>query len=285
MTKKLNFLLVFTQVFDNTMFFSLFSAFFYFMSNDNLTPLKAYLSFNILLVVLNFHDFLYRKLFSNQIAKAKVETPYTWDNLYYFIKLISVVYGISIVLFVNYGILDFEYKSLPSTIGRILLEYWVMSLGKDFTMMKFIHPLMHTPKWYFIHELHHTIKKDTNVTSAMRVSFLDLIIENVIGVAFIAMFNTMLYGTYSVHLLSFFYLVWTDALIHSNNPYSAVFANPILDYLMKPNVEHNLHHILLTDYYMINSYQHLFVRGKIEKDIALYNELLETKFSYDLFIE
>ena len=75
------------------------------------------------------------------------------------------------------------------------------------------------------------------------------------------------------------YVAWTDGFLHSLNPFTCVFANPILDYLMKPVISHTLHHLLLTDYYLLNSLDHAVVKGSMKEDMKLYNKLLETNFS------
>jgi len=54
---------------------------------------------------------------------------------------------------------------------------------------------------------------------------------------------------------------------------------------MKPNIEHNLHLMLVNQYFMINSMEHLFVKGKLEKDLVLYNKICETKFSTNFYID
>jgi len=283
-TKKINFPLVFTQVADNVMFYSTFAAFFYFMSNENFTPLKAYISFNTLMIVVNLHDLLYRKLFPNVLAKVKTETPYTWMDLYHVVRVMSIVYGLAMVVLAYCGVLHFEYKGFLQTTIKVMFEYWVISFCKDFTTMKFIHPLLHTPKYYYLHELHHSVSKNLHIGNALHIDIIDVLIEHLVGIVFAIGLNYVLYGTPSVHMASFLYIMWTDIVNHSLNPYSASYANPVLDYLMKPCIEHNLHHVLQTEYYMFNSFEHLLTKGRLAKDLSKYNQIFDTKISYDLYI-
>jgi len=160
-----------------------------------------------------------------------------------------------------------------------------MYLGKDFTTMRFLHAKMHTPKWYHTHEVHHKIGANVQIINSFHFDTIDVFLENLIGPFIGIAFNYITYGTLTVHFISFMYLVWSDTLVHSLNPYTATFGSPITDYLMKPNVEHNLHHMLVNKYFMANSMEHLFVKGKLEKDLALYNKICETKFSYNLYLD
>jgi len=225
-------------------------------------------------------------LFPNLIAKVKLNYKVEWLDIYYYVKYIPVIYSITFYFMVKWNLLlDFEYKNLFSLIVRTTFEFWIMHLGKDFTTMRFLHAKMHTPEWYYTHEVHHKVCANIQVINSYRFDMLDVLVEGLIAPIIGIAFNYFVYGTPTVHFLSFMYLVWTDTLIHSLHPYSAVFGNPITDYLMKPNIEHNLHHMLQNQYFMENSMEHMFVKGKLEKDLALYNKICETKFSYDLYLD
>ena len=55
----------------------------------------------------------------------------------------------------------------------------------------------------------------------------------------------------SVHYMSFYFLVVCDQMVHSLDPYTAVFWNPLFDNMMRGCVSHNLHHALNKGHYTI----------------------------------
>ena len=143
---------------------------------------------------------------------------------------------------------------------------------------------MHTPNWYHTHEVHHKIGANIQIVNSFHFDTPDIFLENLLG-PFLGIAFNYAYGTLTVHFMSFLFLAWSDVLAHSLNPYSALLGSPIVDYLMKPNIEHNLHLMLVNQYFMINSMEHLFVKGKLEKDLVLYNKICETKFSTNFYID
>jgi len=284
MAKKLNTPMIVTQAIDLFVLYSFTAANIYWLGN-NITPLYSVISFNLILLSLLFHDHLYCILFPSQIAKIKTDYKVTWEDIYYYSKFIPGIYSLTLFFLVKWNIIDFEYKNLFSFIVRTSFEYWLMYLFKDFTTMKFLHAIMHTPRWYHTHEVHHKIGANIQIINAFHFDTLDVFLENLIGPFIVIIFNYFTYGTLTVHFMSFIFIVWSDVLAHSLNPYSALFGNPIVDYLMKPNVEHNLHHMLINQYFMLNSLEHLFVKGKMDRDLALYNKVCDTKFSTNLYID
>jgi len=196
---------------------------------------------------------------------------------------IWVEYYLAMVLGGYVGFFHWNYTTFWETYLEISLQYWAMTFLKDFTSLKFLHPWMHKPENYWIHKNHHKVHHELNVLHTYRIDRIDVFLENAIGPVLLVIFQYLLLGKTSVHLLAFFFLNHHDAVIHSVNPYTVVHFNPIIDFYFKPNIEHNLHHITQEDYYMFNSWRH-FDRKLLEADVAKYNELLGTNVSFDLFI-
>ena len=88
-----------------------------------------------------------------------------------------------------------------------------------------------------------------------------------------------------IHISTYFTTGWADTMVHSLNPFSIVHFNPMLEYFKKPNIEHNLHHILNKDYYVFNSFRHLWDIKTRDKDLKMYNDACGTNISFDLFID
>ena len=143
MAQKLNTPLIITQVIDLLILYSFTAANIYFLGN-NLTPFYSVLSFNLILLLLLFHDQLYCILFPNLIAKVKIDYKVTWEDIYYYSKFVPGLYSLTIYFLVQWNIFDFEYKNLFSFIIRTSFEFWLMYLGKDFTTMRFLHQNAHS---------------------------------------------------------------------------------------------------------------------------------------------
>jgi len=158
-----------------------------------------------------------------------------------------------------------------------------MILLKDFTALKFIHPWMHKPENYWLHSQHHKIHQELNAIHSFRIDKLDVFFEQAFGLVLLMLFQLLIYRSISIHLCAVFFTGYHDLVLHSVNPYSVVHFNVILDYFCKPNLEHNLHHIIQEEYYMFNSFRH-FNRKVRDEDVVKYNELLGTNISFDILI-
>ena len=215
MVKKLNYPLIITQIFDNTMIHSYVALNVFFLANEQFTPLSSVISYNIFFFMIVFHDHLYYLIFPNLIAKVKRDYKVTWTDVYYYIKFVPGIYSLTFYYMIQWKILlDFEYKTLNSFIIRIFIEYVIMYLGKDFTTMKFLHPIMHTQKWYWTHDVHHKIGASIQIANCFHFDTHDIFLESLVAPLFAITFNYAVYGTLTIHFISFIYLVWSGTLTH-----------------------------------------------------------------------
>ena len=81
-----------------------------------------------------------------------------------------------------------------------------------------------------------------------------------------------------VHFITCAFWVIMNHHAHSMNPYAVFFFNPVLDYLMRPTITHNLHHAVQRGHYIHVPWSHLFFQGSKASDIGLYNKLMKTDF-------
>merc|ERR1712238_258635 len=80
----------------------------------------------------------------------------------------------------------------------------------------------------------------------------DLIGENLIGPLLFCSVKFLFGGSScSIHYASFFLSVVCDQTVHSLNPYTITFWNPLLDNFLRPNLSHNLHHSSKVGHYTI----------------------------------
>ena len=66
------------------------------------------------------------------------------------------------------------------------------------------------------------------------------------------------------------------------NPYSVYFFNPILDYMARNNICHNLHHTVQLDYYTGIPFKQFLSGETRRKDIERYNKDMKTQFPSDV---
>lgn len=82
--------------------------------------------------------------------------------------------------------------------------------------------------------------------------FADIILENGIG-PIILMFIQYFFNptvSPSIDLCAFFLMAGSDINLHSMDPYTVVFYNPILDGAFQATISHNLHHLLNIGHYV-----------------------------------
>jgi hypothetical protein len=177
-------------------------------------------------------------------------------------------------IFSYFGLITFPWRENP--IG-VLIESYAQFLAtlvlRDLFGMLPFHTWMHK-KAYHLHKRHHMHTKDINAFNAAEIDFLDVFLENGIG-SLLSVLLLPLFGK-TFLLPAFILFIWHDTGIHSLNPYSPVLMNPVLDYILRPTISHNLHHVLTNSHYLVLPIHHLIGNGK-EKDIQLYNEKMGTQ--------
>lgn len=199
-----------------------------------------------------------------------------------------VTFGIALMSY--HGMLEthlFDVEGgLLQTMFIVSRDFWIINLLKDNTCMRYIHPWMHKRENYWLHKQHHKGRKDLNYIHAFVFDLFDLVIEFLIGGVLALAFNKVVFGKASVHLVSLMYCLWCDGNVHSENPYSQCVGNPILDYYLKLNICHNLHHAAETDskYMTVMPYHHVSSTAR-EFDVARYNKIMKTNVDYRFLLD
>merc|ERR1712238_210613 len=99
--------------------------------------------------------------------------------------------------------------------------------------MNILHQLFHTI-WWSHHETHHLPEKELSVFNAFYFDVPDLIGENLIGPLLFCLIKVLFGGSScSIHYASFFLSVVCDQIVHSLNPYTITFWNPLLDNFLR----------------------------------------------------
>jgi len=283
MRKTLNYPMIATFIIDYSLNFGLFFVFFYFCAN-NLNIVNATVIGMMHMLLSVFHDPLHALLFPKMISKAKLNYKFT-SNDYWEIFKVYIQGTIIIAIAVYYGIVHFDYTTFYQTYMEIAVEYWIMILLKDYTSMYFLHQWMHKPENYWIHKHHHLVGVEVQGNHAYSIGPLDVFLENECALFLYGFAKWLIYGSLRIHFAAFAFVGMHDVLVHSLNPYSPVHFNPLLEYFHKPTLEHNLHHMIQKDYYVFDSFRHVFDLKTRDQDLAKYNELCKTTICFDLFVD
>jgi len=281
--KTLNIPLIGTFIVDYLMNYGTFFFYWYGWAN-NLTPIGVVFIATSYTIVALLHDPIHALLWPKMICKAKMAYKYSWENVWEAVKLL--IQGVVISLAgLYFGVINFNYTTFIETYMLVAMEYWSIILLKDYTMMYFVHPWMHKPENYWIHKHHHLVGIEVQGNHAFSISNLDAFLESDIGMFLYFFVQWLITGKLSVNVASLYLVGWHDVVVHSLNPYSIVHFNPLLEYYHKPTLEHNLHHMIQKDYYVFNSFKHVFSTERRDYDLAKYNELCKTTFCYDLWVD
>jgi hypothetical protein len=234
-------------------------------------------------MLMTFHDQLYCWILPENISQAKLDYRVTKENLFSMAKL-YVLFTVMAMHGAYTNLYHLDWKGL-NTLYIISFEYWFISQVKDSLVMKNVHKWMHEYSWFYtLHKHHHVANANIQITNAFHFDIIDTFIENLGAPVLLCVLYFSLGLPVRVHFASFLFLQWTDGMVHSLNPYTVIYFNPIVDYFLKANINHNLHHIIQKGYYVFNPWNHLFDRESLAKDIKIYNEVCKTNISYDLFI-
>jgi len=82
----------------------------------------------------------------------------------------------------------------------------------------------------------------------------------------------------TVSILSYLLLVASEGNAHSANPYSITYFFPPIDFLLKGNIAHNLHHAKPKTNFHLVPWHHLW-RGTKE-DVQEYNRIMHTRVRF-----
>jgi len=261
-------------------------GYYHFMLANNFTPLALFLILTTLgwITLPLAREFFYCWLFPDVIAKKKLEYKYKWSDIFGIFNIFFQYY-INFCIGIYFGIIHWNYTSFIETyIIEVSFQYWAMTLLKDYVCLKYAHPWMHKMENYWIHLYHHKPREQLMAIHTYSIDSLDVFIENGIAPILFMIVQYILTGKVYVHACAFFFLGWSDTIIHSANPYSICYFNVFFDYFCKPNIEHVLHHVVQEEYYIFNSFNHLFNRKSLDEDLKKYNKIFETKITFDLLI-
>lgn len=245
-------------------------------------------------------EFVMVSIWRDKIAKPKVDLILGGGNfiIWFWTSITGTFVTVFIVIGVGCGLMVWEEIILDFRSYQIvILEYLLMSIGKDLFSMRIFHPMMHRDWCQPItrHGIHHSFKDDTTAWSTLTIHPLDLALENTSGPALLLIAKFICLSIYNwqataptIHLAAYMFVSITDVSIHSANPYTVVFFNPILDWAMLPNVCHALHHVPKDiretwDRQYFNQWpiHHLWPSNR-QADVARYNQHFGTEFTFDI---
>lgn len=159
---------------------------------------------------------------------------------------------------------------------RIYFET-VASFAVTEILMHFSHRWMHE-KAYFLHKKHHTGKACVMAFHASDFDLIDLIIEFGAGIPTLIVIKQLLGLGPQIHFLTFNFQVMVSYQLHSGNPYTVYFFNPVLDHFARTALGHNLHHAIQKGHYLGVPWSHFMCANNRQNDIRLYNKHLKTRF-------
>ena len=178
--------------------------------------------------------------------------------------------------------------------ARVYAEFYAMLVLRDVFSLAPFHSLMHNnPRWYnILHKKHHQVRRDAQAMHAFHIDLIDLVLENT-GAPTLLLLVQYLYVTLmikggvgeqqqqpppdgiGVHWFAVSLLTSHDGSLHSINPYSAMYFNPLLDHLMKGTICHQLHHALNKGYILFVPYRHLWSPAARRADIDKYRSIFK----------
>ena len=251
------------------------------LEDGSLCPFTAAGTLLVGLVVMYVKDeiqcrFLWRKF----ISPYKINSwPYCWSKSFDLIYTsASFVFLNGLGLFLS-GWVSCESVKNPKVLLQVLLESTLVSDVFTHIFMIFGHKWLHE-KAYFLHKKHHKANKCLMSIDAPHFDLFDVLIEFGGGFPLLIIFKSLCFGPNSkVHFLTYGMTMLKGNQGHSGNPYAQFFFVPVLDYLIRTPLCHNLHHVIQSDYYSINPHSHFTFNAEARrKDIDVYNKHLKTQF-------
>jgi len=173
----------------------------------------------------------------------------------------------------------------PSFTAAFWLEafapFYAVLVLRDVCFLAPLHKAMHaSPVLYrLLHKTHHEVGSDAQALHAFHIDAADLVVENV-GAPLLLLAGQRLLGRLPLlHWLTALLLTMHDGALHSVNPFSAMYFNPLLDWLLKANVNHQLHHALNAGHLLFVPWSHVFRKGR-QTDCRRYNQVFKTTFEF-----
>lgn len=272
----------YTQVLDYGILLCLYMGFWNFVLTlreepDFFTVGLAALSF---IIVYTAREQLYFYLLGDSVPQVKRDYSMSKLDWLYVVKnnLFVVLHA---TLSLSMGTYYFTPMTLDwSILTEILIPFWIIQVLKDVFGLIPFHELMHTHPYFMkLHAAHHTVGRNAQALMAFHIDFLDILLENMSGNILYLVGLWFLGMDAKIHIYAAFLGGIMDTLIHSINPYTVCLFNPILDYVFRCNVAHQVHHSALTANYTFIPFHHV-LPGGFEHDLKYYNTILKSDWSY-----
>ena len=278
-TKEARIMALCTTLFDYSIVGALFLYWNKTMSGPTLCPFTAACAIFLLVPVLIIKDeFQGRKLWPKFISRAKLNAwPYTWDLACQHLFFQVPYYFASFYSFVAAGYVIFPSIFDHGVLFTVWFEATLMSLLTD-SVLWCVHRWLHSKNGYLYHKSHHHGTQDLGIGIGLHTDLIDNILKT--GIAFPMLLGTkkVLGFEPTIQYLSMMLWIVMGIQLHSTNPYTPYFFNPILDFLARPTVSHNLHHATQQSHYTFVPWQHFWDPMSKQDDTDTYNRCMKTKF-------
>ena len=249
------------------------------LADGGLCPFSAAATFAAAIAIMPVKDEIQcRVMWRKFISPLKLNSwHYSWKHLIG--QLQTILFGgASLLICCFSGLVTFESITNP----KVLLQIWVEAVVAQYfftdLVLEFYHKWTHK-KAYSLHKKHHKgIAANVMGLHAPDLDLLDFFLGFGSGMLVLIFFKGLLGFGPNIHLLSHHLNMVMGYHIHSGNPYATAFFNPVLDFLCRPTVRHNLHHVVQNDYYGFFPFGHFVSAANRRKDIALYNKHMRTNF-------
>lgn len=218
-----------------------------------------------------------RILWRKFISPYKLQSwPYNWKSFLDQLTTSVPFAVLSLLLLCFADMFSFDSILHPKVLLQVWSETLAVTLVAD-AAMHFLHSWMHK-KAYFLHKNHH--KGNTDLMSFFTPLFdsLDFVFEFGVAVPVLIFCKKMFGLCPCVHMMTFNLQLLAAFQLHSGNPYAVYLFNPVLDYLARSALCHNLHHAVLTGYYTFIPFCHFLSAEARYKDIEKYNMHMKTHF-------
>lgn len=248
------------------------------LSDGSLCPFSAVATNTIALTVMPVKDEVQcRVMWRRFVSPIKLNSwHYSWKYLFGQFQVIFGI-GLSLLTLCLSGLVTFESITSP----KVLLQVWVEAVASFFffadLVLRVVHKWMHK-RAYSLHKKHHKGKADVMCLHNLDFDLFDSFVEFGLGVVVVILFKHLLGFGANIHLLGFNLAAIMTYQVHSGNPYATALFNPVLDYLSRPTLCHNLHHAIQKTYHEILPFGHFVSAANRRKDIALYNKHMRTSF-------
>jgi len=250
------------------------------------TGFLVLMTFSFFLVLDLRERFFFLVLDDTHIPKAKRDLVYSWKNIGTIVTAYACV-CLELAFLHKYDLLHtgkatFDYDPRTGFAAWVVQAQAALALA-DFVIMGPIHEFMHSyGPLYKYHKVHHCFTNNLSLWGTYHMHFVDWIFEG-FSPPILLLFLQWWFGTDSgmqVHFICAMRFNWIDCLGHSCNPYSCPTLNPIMEYFIKSNVSHSLHHAKNSAEHATRMPFHHLDWRKRWVDVKDYNKRMKTNIIY-----